>query len=170
MSKNNLIVTAPNPILYKKTNEIKNFDTKLKQLTDFMISVMRKADGMGLAAPQIGKSLRIAVIEYKPKEDEKENLIPVPLTILVNPKIIKYSTTKKTSEEGCLSLPDINLDIARAEKVTVIHRDIEGARHRMNAEGLTARMVQHEVDHLDGILITDRVDKTLHKKYVVYDK
>lgn len=170
MIKNYSIVTAPNSVLYDKALRVKNFGTKLTQLVQKMIPIMRNADGMGLAAPQIGESLRVAIIEYVPKDDEKRAHKPIPLTILVNPKIIWHSQTENIAEEGCLSLPGTNLDISRYNKITVLYQDTHGTRHRIKAVNLVSRMIQHEVDHLNGILITDRHDASVNKNNIVNDK
>ena len=159
MSQNNnelKIVTSPDPILFRKAKQVKIFDEKLKKLTEKMNPVMHKADGMGLAAPQIGQSIQLAILEYIPREEDKEKHEPIPFTVLINPKIIRKSKEMNTVEEGCLSLPDVNLDIPRHNEITVIFQDLEGSRKRINAKGLLSRMIQHEVDHLNGILITDR--------------
>jgi peptide deformylase len=150
------IVTSPNKILFQKARNVRVFDDSLKKLVGDMIPTMREADGMGLAAPQIGKSLRIAVVEFTPKTDEEKKYSPVPLTILVNPKIIHHSKTTNVAEEGCLSLPKINLDVPRYDEVTIIYQDVEGTRHKIKSSDLAARVLQHEIDHLNGILITDR--------------
>ncbi len=150
------IVTSPNKILFQKARAVRVFDDDLKKLVRDMIPVMREADGMGLAAPQIGKSLRVVVVEFIPKTDEEKKYSTVPLTILINPKIIHHSVTTNVTEEGCLSLPKINLEIPRYNEVSVIYQDINGTRHRIKSKDLVARILQHEIDHLNGILITDR--------------
>ena len=156
MKKIPSLVLAPNPVLYRRAQAIKVFDSNLQQLVDEMLLVMRQASGMGLAAPQIGKSVRVAIVEFKPKEKDKTDHPTVPLTVLVNPKIIHHSRQVTVTEEGCLSLPKINLEIERFAEIELIYQDIEGRRQRMRAQDLVSRMIQHEVDHLNGILITDR--------------
>ncbi len=157
------IVTAPNPILYQKTQTVKNFGKELQDLVEKMIPTMRAKDGIGLAATQVGAKQRVAVVEFVPREGE-EGIAPVPLTVLVNPKIISHSTETTVAEEGCLSLPDINLRVPRHRRVKVLYWDINGKRHKIKATDLFARALQHEIDHLDGILITDRALETKEHK------
>jgi len=164
------IVKSPNPILFEKAHPIKKFDSDLKKLIDAMIPTMRKADGMGLAAPQIGKSLRVAVLEFTPKKDNEKKLTPIPLMVLINPKIISKSEKLETLEEGCLSLPDINLEITRPDEVDVIYQDQNGSRKRVRATGMLSRMLQHEIDHLNGILITDRHADMTESEEIVQDQ
>lgn len=153
------IVTVPNPILYQKTQAVKDFGNGLHELVQKMIPTMRVKDGVGLAAPQVGFSQRVAVVEFAPSSEESD-IPPIPLTVLVNPKIISHSNKTIVAEEGCLSLPEINLQVPRYEKVKVLYWDTDGKRRKVKASGLFARALQHEIDHLDGILITDRAIET----------
>jgi len=157
------IVTEPDPILHQKTKKIKTFDAKLKNLAMDMAETLFDNNGIiGLAAPQVGKLVKMIAIEYDPKrildeeelKDSKEKAIP--LVILVNPKITWKSQEKAEDIEGCLSLPDIELSVERSKEVHVLAEDIEGKKLKIRANGLFARILQHEIDHLDGILITDR--------------
>lgn len=140
------VVKIPDPVLKRVAQEI-----KLSKKTDFLIKemmrVMRKAHGVGIAAPQLGISQRVIVIapnDYKP-------------TALINPKIIK-SEGEQIGEEGCLSIPGLYGDVKRANYVEVEAMDYKGRELVFELEGMPARVVQHEIDHLDGILFTDRVD------------
>ncbi len=159
------IIVEPNEILHQKCAKVKNFDSELEKLAQNMTETLFANNGVGLAAPQIGKAIKMIVIEFNPErfkdqEDEDKNERqaekPIPLTILVNPKIISFSVETETQEEGCLSLPKIEIPINRALGVKVLAQDIKGNRIKIKAKGLFARALQHEIDHLEGILITDK--------------
>jgi peptide deformylase len=145
------VVKIPNPVLRKVADEI-----KISKKTDFtineMMRIMRKAHGIGLAAPQVGLSQRLIVIappDYKP-------------TALINPKIIK-AEGEQIGQEGCLSIPGLYGDVKRFEYVEVEAMDRKGRELIFELDGLAARVVQHEIDHLDGILFIDKVVlATLH--------
>ncbi|RLC35306.1 MAG: peptide deformylase [Candidatus Nealsonbacteria bacterium] len=137
----------PDPVLRKKAEEVKELTEEIKNLGWDMVETLEVNDGVGLAAPQVGVSKRVIIVQT-----EKG---PV---ILVNPKIIKKSREKETMEEGCLSLPGIWLKIKRAKKVEAVAIDKEGKKIKINTEGLSARILQHEIDHLNGILIIDRIN------------
>ncbi|EKE16315.1 MAG: hypothetical protein ACD_11C00020G0020 [uncultured bacterium] len=144
------ILKNGNPILRKKTGKIKDpLEKKVQSLIDFMLATMRSANGMGLAAPQIGESIRLCVIEENGKT-----------YVLMNPKVTAYSKKKVLMEEGCLSFPGEFFQISRPEEVKIRYIDKEGKNAKLKADGLLARALQHEIDHLDGILITDRVRKS----------
>ncbi|MFH1841449.1 MAG: peptide deformylase [Candidatus Nealsonbacteria bacterium] len=137
----------PNPILRKKCKEIEEVTEKIKKLAQDMIKTMEEKDGAGLAAPQIGKSIRI--IAVCTEEGSKA---------FINPKIVKKTKETETLEEGCLSLPGIFLKVKRAKGVDVEALDIEGKKVKLKTEGIFARIFQHEIDHLDGILIIDKLN------------
>lgn len=142
------IITQPNPILRKKSKEISLKEIKadgLAKLVSSMEKTMLKTDGAGLAAPQIGKNIRLAVINSKDG--------PV---CLINPKIIKKSWAKELGQEGCLSIPGIFGQVKRHKKITLIYCDQTGKKMKQSAQGLMARVMQHEIDHLDGILFIDK--------------
>ncbi|HLO98774.1 MAG TPA: peptide deformylase [Fimbriimonas sp.] len=145
------VVKIPDPVLRKVAQEAK-LSKKSEFLINEMMRVMRKAHGIGIAAPQLGVSQRIIVIaplDYKP-------------TALINPKIIKREG-EQIGEEGCLSIPGLYGDVNRAMYVEVEAMDRKGRELIFELEGMPARVVQHEIDHLDGVLFTDRVDpKTLY--------
>lgn len=138
----------PDPALSAPTVPVDKFDDELKNLVAEMFETMHQANGVGLAAPQIGKSLKLAVIDVSPDK-------PEPL-VLVNPVIVKKSRNKETDEEGCLSFPDIHAKISRAAEVTVEAQDADGEKFTLQASGLLARCLQHEIDHLDGIFFVNR--------------
>ncbi len=141
------IITTENPILRQKAKKIHHFDPSLQKLINDMFETMHAAGGVGLAAPQIAQSIRIFVAEF---EDRK--------VAMINPEIVK-SEGEVLGREGCLSIPGYYGDnIRRAEKVVVKGQDVRGKAIKVIAEGWFARVLQHEIDHLDGILFLDRLD------------
>jgi len=140
------ILTAEAPMLREKTKKVRDFDASLHRLLDDMLETMRDAPGIGLAANQIGVPLQVAVIEL---EDT--------ITELVNPEIIR-SSGEVLDWEGCLSIPGFVAEVARHEKVTVKARDRRGKEFRVKGEDLFARALQHEIDHLNGILYIDHLE------------
>ena len=138
---------ADNPVLRKKSEKVKEINSQIKELVFDMIETMEKYDGLGLAAPQVGQSLRIIVVKPAP---HKESIA------LINPQIKKLSRRKEIMEEGCLSLPGIYLPIERSFKATVTALDVNGKSIKIKAKDILARAIQHEVDHLEGILIVDK--------------
>lgn len=153
------IVTLPNPILRQKTHKVTEFDPDFQKLVDDMIETMRSASGVGLAAPQIGQSLRMAIIESLPDEDEEGNEIPDSrqLFVIVNPKIIWKSRDMMDGIEGCLSIPGYLGEVERHDGIRVRGKDRHGKKVRLTLEGWTARIFQHEIDHLDGVLFLDKL-------------
>ncbi len=145
------IVTIPDPILTKKTSLVKEFDRGLKKLTDDMTEACRKANGIGIAAPQIGKSIRVCIINLEH--------LGVPSFALINPKIVKKSWKKIEMEEGCLSIPGIFGMVKRPVKIKVEAQNLLGEKHSFDADGMISRVIQHEIDHLDGILFTSKMSK-----------
>jgi len=137
------------PVLREKCKEVRKVDKKTKKLIVDMAQTMKRNRGIGLAAPQVGVSKRIIVVQTElPKQRIFE---------LVNPKIIKRSKETEVGEEGCLSFPGIFLKIKRAKEVEVEGLDIRGKEIKIKAKGLLARVFQHEIDHLDGILFFNRL-------------
>jgi peptide deformylase len=150
------IVTFPEPSLRLKAKQVTKFDTELQTLVDNMFETLRAAPGVGLAAPQIGESLRLVVVEYT--EDEDENAKPKKY-VLVNPEIIKRSEEMVTDVEGCLSLPGLAGRVERHQAVTIKAKNRFGKPLKIEAEGWLARIFQHEIDHLDGVLYIDRAEE-----------
>ncbi len=150
------IVTFPEPSLRLKSKHVTNFDKDLQTLIDNMFETMRAAPGVGLAAPQIGESLRLVVVEYT--DDEDENAKPKKYA-LINPEIVKRSEETVTAVEGCLSLPGLAGVVERHEAVTVKAKNRFGKPLKIEAEGWLARIFQHEIDHLDGVLYIDRAEE-----------
>jgi peptide deformylase len=145
------IVIAPDQRLKTKTRPVTERDRdSVRAIVPRMFATMYAAPGIGLAAPQIGLDLRFAVIDLQP--DDK----PAPIT-LINPRIERTSEEETTREEGCLSIPGQYADVTRPERVVVSYEDIDGKRQEIEAEGLLATCLQHEIDHLDGILFVDHL-------------
>ena len=149
------INTFPDDVLRRKAETVHQIDQDLQDLIDDMIETMREAPGVGLAAPQIGVSKRVIVVEFG---DESDETIPKQLYVLINPEIT--STSKKTVEgiEGCLSVPDVVGEVERAQVVTVTGQSRTGKMVKIRAQGWLARIFQHEIDHINGVLYTDRAE------------
>lgn len=143
------IRTLGDPVLRKKAEPVDAVDDEVRNLMDDMLETMYEADGVGLAAPQIGVGKRVIVIDVREPD--------VPPFGLVNPVIVEKSEAVDRGEEGCLSIPGLREIVERSERVVVEGLDREGNAVRIDADGLLARALQHEVDHLDGILFIDRV-------------
>jgi len=153
---NKKIVKYPNPILRKKSEEVKEVTEDIKKLGQDMIQTMMEKDGIGLAAPQIGELKRIIVV-YPIQERSLEEKAKKTPQVFINPKIIKKSKEAIIDEEGCLSLPGLFLKIKRAKEVEIEALNERGEKIKIKTEGLPARVFQHEIDHLDGILFIDRL-------------
>jgi peptide deformylase len=140
------ILTSEKPVLHQKARPVQRVDGSVRKLLDDMVETMRAAPGVGLAGPQIGVLLRVVVIEY----DEK-------LYKLVNPEITWTAADRVTADEGCLSIPGYQGAVERHQRVKVRAKDHKGKNQFISAEDWLARILQHEIDHLDGILYTDRM-------------
>ncbi len=153
------IETLNNPLLRKKARPVTNFDGDLQRLIDDMIETMRTANGVGLAGPQVNQPLRLTVVETLPDRDEEGNEIEGSreLFVLVNPKIVSESRNLADGVEGCLSIPGWVGEVARHHSIRVRAQDRHGHNIRLRLKEWSARIVQHEVDHLDGILYIDRL-------------
>ena len=153
------IVTLPDPVLRRKARMVTNFDQNLQTLIDDMIETMRDAPGVGLAAPQVGVSENVIVIEYaEPEEvDEGEEPIEVEpkLYVMVNPEIVKSSQETVFGIEGCLSIPTLVGEVERAEEIRIKGFNRRGQPMKLKASGWLARIFQHEIDHLNGVVFTD---------------
>ena len=150
------IVTTPNPVLRKKAHKVTDFGPEIQKLIDDMVETMRVAPGVGLAAPQVDVSQRVVVVEYGDDEDED---VPKKLFTLVNPEIIRYSPETMLGNEGCLSVLGFQGEVERSLEVTVKALNRHGKPVRIKAKGWMARIFQHEIDHLDGVLFVDRATK-----------
>jgi peptide deformylase len=152
------IVTHPAAILRRKARKVTSFGPELQTMIDDMIETMRAAPGVGLAAPQVDIPLKLAVVEYAEDEDE-EKPAPPRLYVLVNPEITRKSEEKEIGTEGCLSIPGFVGDVERSLEVTVKGYNRRGKPIKINAQGWLARIFQHELDHLDGVLFIDHAEK-----------
>ncbi len=146
------VKTFGDPVLKTRASRVKEFDEALIRLTEEMLVTMRERDGVGLAANQVGRLRRVLVAGIE--EDEY---------VLINPVIEARSDETEILPEGCLSIPGIQVDVERPVAVTVSGQDADGEELRFEAEGLLARVFQHEIDHLDGVLILDRTDRESRK-------
>jgi peptide deformylase len=158
------IVTYNDPVLLKKTEEIDEDSPELQTLIDNMLETMYNADGVGLAAPQIGRSLSLFVMDTDEMIDEGE--VPYGSMVFINPLILEKRGNKIPLEEGCLSIPEVNDKVFRPETVVIEFFDREFNKHRLEAGGWTSRVFQQEYDHLKGTLFLDYLSafkKRMHK-------
>jgi peptide deformylase len=146
------IRTFGDPVLKTRAAPVETFDHSLAHLTEEMLATMRENDGVGLAANQVGRLRRVLVASV---EDEDY--------VIVNPVLSDRSETTERLQEGCLSIPGINVEVERPTAVTVTGQDASGEPLRIEARDMLARVLQHEVDHLDGVLILDRTDRQSRK-------
>ncbi len=157
------IINVPDPVLRKKAKPVTKFDKELQTLIDDMIETMRAAPGVGLAAPQINVSLQLAVIEYAEDEDDEEDLPegaefkpkPKKLFVIINPEITHKSEEKVMGVEGCLSVPGLIGEVERHEALQVKALNRHGKPVKLKVDGWLARIFQHEIDHLNGVIFTD---------------
>lgn len=156
MSKaTNIIRTFPDIILKVKTKPIEKISASVRKILDEMVKISQKADAAGLAANQIGISRNLAVAILENGEFMK----------LINPRVVE-SSGKQKDDEGCLSIPNVVLEIHRSNKITIEYMDTEGKAQEFTASGFTARVIQHEIDHLNGLLIIDRIPKQEKLKFL----
>ena len=142
-------------VLRQPAKRIAKVDDSIRQLAREMLETMYSSNGIGLAAPQVAVNKQLIVIDCEP--DKPEN----PPLILINPQIIGYSPELCKAEEGCLSIPDVFLDVIRPQAIEVSYKDEQGKPRKLQANGLLARVIQHEMDHLNGVMFVDRVDNDL---------
>ena len=142
----------PDPVLRKKTAAVGAIDDNLCRLIDDMVETMHAAPGVGLAANQVGVPLQVAVIDIGDHEEGKKH----PLVVLINPEVLALEGTV-VAEEGCLSVPDFSDKVKRAARIKVRAKDRAGKTFELEADGLMAKALQHEIDHLNGILFIDRL-------------
>lgn len=157
------IYQYPDSVLREQTEKITTFDKDLARLVEDMAETMYDAPGIGLAAPQIGKSIKLIVVDTsEDKEGEKQYLV------LVNPEIVAHEGSQ-LDEEGCLSVPELTANVKRYLKITVAYQDLQGQPHELSTENRFAVVLQHEIDHLNGILFIDHLSplkRNLYKKKV----
>jgi peptide deformylase len=154
------LVVLPDPILRTKSAPVTRFDAALKTFADDMLATMYAAPGIGLAAIQVAEPIRMLVIDLAKKDEPKA---PV---IFINPEVLAYGDTPNVYEEGCLSIPDYYADVERPASVTVKYQDETGAEKMIEADGLLATCLQHEIDHLNGVLFVDHISR-LKREIVV---
>jgi len=156
------IVALPDPVLRRKARPVSRFDGELQTLIDDMIETMREAPGVGLAAPQVNVSERVIVVEYGEEEEDENGVItekPKKLYVMLNPEIVKSSEETELGVEGCLSIPGIVGEVERFSQVQIKGLNRRGQPMKVKAEGWLARIFQHEIDHLNGVLFPDRATK-----------
>ncbi len=168
------IVTLPDPVLRRKAHPVTKFDKDLQTLIDDMIETMREAPGVGLAAPQVGVPERVIVVEYAEPEEGEEGEEPrevePKLYVMVNPEIVKASPETEIGVEGCLSIPKLVGEVERQYEVRVKGLNRRGQPMKLKAEGWLARIFQHEIDHINGVLFTDHATKVWQPEEAVEDK
>lgn len=147
------IVTLPDPVLRRKAKPVERFNQDLQDLINDMIETMRDAPGVGLAAPQVGVGDRVIVVEYA--EGEQEDA-PKKLYVMVNPEIKQLSSESELGIEGCLSVPGLQGEVDRSIEIIVKGKNRNGHPMRVRAKDWMARIFQHEIDHLNGVVFTDR--------------
>lgn len=155
------IVTLPDPVLRRKARPVSSFDKDLQTLIDDMIDTMRDAPGVGLAAPQVGIGQRLIVIEYAepPDEGDEEKEVKPRRFVMANPEIVKASEDKVLGVEGCLSIPGLVGEVERYSMVQVKGLNRHGQPMKVKVEGWLARIFQHEIDHINGVVFTDRATR-----------
>lgn len=145
------IIWAPDPVLRTKCKPVEAVDDEIRRLVDDMLATMYAAPGVGLAAPQVGVAKRVIVVDVAGKDEQ-----PQPIA-LINPEIVWRSEETQVYEEGCLSLPEMYADVERPAHVKVRYLDRDGAGREIEGDGLLAVCLQHEIDHIDGVLFVDHI-------------
>jgi peptide deformylase len=154
------LIILPDPLLRQVSKPFERVDDALLKLADDMLETMYDAPGIGLAGIQIGVARRILVVDVSREEDEKNPIV------MINPEIIRSSDERSVYEEGCLSIPEYYAEVERPASVTVKHIGRDGKEHVIEADGLLATCLQHEIDHLDGVLFIDHISR-LKREMVV---
>ncbi len=149
------IIAVPDPILRRKAHKVTDFGKDFQTLVTNMIDTMRDAPGVGLAAPQVAVSMRLIVVEYGDDEDEEA---PKKLYVVANPEIVEKSEEMVLGVEACLSVPDLVGEVDRHERIVIKGLNRHGKPVKIKAQGWLARIFQHEIDHVEGIVYTDRTD------------
>lgn len=156
------ILTVPDPFLKQVSKPVEQIDSKIIKLVDDLIDTMLENDAAGLAAPQIGVGLRVFVFDlsYKYPEEFPD------LFVIINPEIYWKSEETYQAKEGCMSIPDIYFDVERYKSIKIRYLDKSGEKHDITCDGIMAHVMQHETDHLDGILSIDRISKFKREIYM----
>lgn len=147
------LIILPDPVLRKISTPIERVDANLQKLADDMLETMYQAPGIGLAAIQVGEPLRLLVIDVAGKDEPKAP------QVFINPEILWKSDEPNVYEEGCLSIPDYYAEVERPKRIRVSYLDRDGKKQECEADGLLATCLQHEIDHLDGVLFIDHISK-----------
>ncbi len=150
------IAVIGHPVLRKKAKEIDSTYPNINTLIDNMFETMVNANGVGLAAPQVGKSIQLIVIDATPMAEDDPTVEGFKI-VLINPKLLEAGTEVEPYNEGCLSIPGFNEDVLRPNNIKLEYYDADFVKHTEDFEGLKARIIQHEMDHLQGILFSDRL-------------
>ncbi len=153
------IAQLPDPVLRRKAHRITTINKELQVLIDNMVDTLRAAPGVGLAAPQVSESIRLIVVEFGEEDEEGNQLEPKKLYVMINPEIVSASDEKELGVEACLSIPGLAGEVERHVSIVVKGTNRYGKPTRVKAAGWLARIFQHEIDHLDGVLFTDRAPK-----------
>ncbi len=152
------VVKYGHPVLRRKADPVTTIDDEIKKIIQDLEDTLDSQDGIGLAAPQVGVSKRIFVVDLKKADQEKR-------VVLLNPRIIESSTDTSTTDEGCLSIPEVWGPVTRPVRIKIKGELVNGQTYMFTADGLFARAIQHELDHLDGKLFIDYVDPSHLEKY-----
>lgn len=147
------LIILPDPLLRQKSMPIERVDQDVRKLADDMLETMYDAPGIGLAAIQIGIDRRMLVIDLSKEDEERKPLV------VINPEILSSSDERSTYEEGCLSIPDYYAEVERPARITLKYLDREGREQQIEADGLLATCLQHEIDHLNGVLFIDHISR-----------
>ena len=147
------LIILPDPLLRQQSKPIETLDADVLRLADDMLATMYDAPGIGLAAIQVGVARRLLVIDLSREDEEKQP------TVFINPEILKVSDEVSTYEEGCLSIPDYYAEVERPASLTVSYVDRAGKQQTIDADGLLATCLQHEIDHLNGVLFIDHISR-----------
>jgi len=147
------LIILPDPLLRQVSQPIERVDADIRKLAEDMLETMYEAPGIGLAAIQIGVARRMLVIDISKEGDEREPLV------FINPEIVRSSDERSVYEEGCLSIPDYYAEVERPASITVKSLDRDGREHLTEADGLLATCLQHEIDHLNGVLFIDHISR-----------
>jgi peptide deformylase len=142
-------------VLRQPAKRVSKVNDETRTLAQQMLQTMYSYDGIGLAAPQVGINKQLIVIDINPDQPE------IPPLVLVNPEITERGGELCQGEEGCLSVPEVFMDVVRPDRVTVVYRDLDGRPQKLTTEGLLARVIQHEMDHLNGVMFVDRVQNAV---------
>jgi peptide deformylase len=154
------LVVLPDPVLRSISKPVERFDAALARFSDDMLETMYKAPGIGLAAIQVGEPIRMLVIDLAKKDE------PRAPQVFINPEIKAFGDVPNVYEEGCLSIPDYYADVERPASITITYQDLTGAQKSVDADGLLATCLQHEIDHLNGVLFVDHISR-LKREMVV---